>query len=68
MCHREYRPCLAYGTEFGEEYLDPQYFYLPVVHDKTCKQSVTRRYLLRLCAIRSVTQCSFCTADRLHQS
>ena len=41
MCHREYRPCLAYGTEFGEEYLDPQYFYLPVVHDKTCKQSVT---------------------------
>jgi len=65
VCHREYRPC---GTEFGEEYLHPQYFYLPVVHDKTCKQSVTRRYLLRLCAIRSVTQCSFCTADRLHQS
>lgn len=68
VCHREYRPCLAYGTEFGEKYLDPLYFYLPVVHDKTCKQSVTRRYLLRLCAIRSVTQCSFCTADRLHQS
>ena len=65
VCHREYRPC---GTEFGEEYLHPQYFYLPVVHDKTCKQSVTRRYLLRLCAIRSVTQYSFCTADRLHQS
>lgn len=29
-CQREYRPCLVSGTEFGEEYLDPQYFHLPV--------------------------------------